>query len=117
MMFAGIYTHPGRAAVSRAINAAAKITVLKRVAGKNLVGVARVNQDAREISERKNSAAPRPMLAAIVRQVKGLFCSYINERRALGVLDNYVDSSVGRHATYLLPVFSSIAGNQDAGSR
>src|SRR5229473_1794102 len=89
-----VNSRPGGATVRRPINAAAKLSiliVLIGIAGKNLATVARIDQDAREVAEGEITAAPRPMVTAIVRQVERLLGSHVDERRALLILHDNID--------------------------
>src|SRR5436853_1623484 len=92
-------SRPRQSGISRTINAAADLAVLIvliSVAGKNLVGVARIDQNAGEISKGKISTAARPMLATVVRLIKGLLGSHVNESRAFRILHDDIDwRSVG----------------------
>src|SRR5437870_13590695 len=54
------------------------------------------------------------MLTAVVRQVQSLFCSDIDEGRALRILNDDIYRRTQRNAAYLLPSLARIARNQDA---
>src|SRR5213078_3108925 len=77
-MLARVDTNPSGARIVRSVDAASYFAILICIADKNLVSVPGVHQHAGEISEGKVSAAPCPLLAAIMRHVKSLLGSYVH---------------------------------------
>ena len=69
---------PRHARISRTEDPTAFIARLISIPGEDLIRVTRIDQDTGEIAVRQIASAARPMLATIVRQVKGLFRAHVN---------------------------------------
>src|SRR5207237_8823516 len=81
-MCAAINAHPGRTSIVRSIHTAAPLRiliVLISITGEQFIRVARIDQNAGEISEGQVTAAARPVIAAIMRHVKSLLGSNVDE--------------------------------------
>src|SRR5712671_7886935 len=90
-MFARINTHPRRTSIVRSVDTASPLSVLIvliSITDKKFIRITRIDQNAGEISEGQITTASRPVITAIMRQKEGLFGSRIDERRALGILNN-----------------------------
>src|SRR5215213_4438623 len=81
-----IDSRPGLSGVSAAINAAADLTDLVCIANEYLVAIARVDQNAGEVSERKIAATNSPRFATIMRHVEHLLGADVEVIRPLRIL-------------------------------
>src|SRR6185436_5789190 len=84
---------------------------------KYLVAVARIDQDAGEIAERKIATTNSPRCPTIMRHEQSLLRSDVDVIRALWILRNRVDRSFTRYTVNLSPRLSAVARNQDSGAR
>jgi hypothetical protein len=85
------------------INAAAELSVLISIAGKDLVTILRIDHDAGEVPERQIATSTSPFSAAIMRGIEGLFSADIHMSRLSRILHNYIYRRFGGHSVYLTP--------------
>src|ERR1043165_3571136 len=103
--------------VRAAINSAANCSNLIRIADEDLIAVARIDQNAGEIAERKITAANLPGGAPIVRHVERLLCANVDVVRSLRILGYRVHRYVVRYAVDLPPRLAAIARNKNSRTR
>src|SRR5256885_1121193 len=97
-----------------AINPAADFGNLIRIADENLIAIARIDQNAGEIPERKIAAADLPRGATVMRHVESLLCTNVNVVRSLWVLGYGVYRYVTRYAFNLPPSLAGVARNENS---
>src|SRR5690349_5381699 len=105
---------PRHARIGRTKDATAFVAGLVSIAGKDFVGVSRVDQNASEISVRQIATAPGPVIASVMRQIKSLFRPDVDVSGSRWVLGDDIDRGSSRHAIHLLPGFATIPGNEYA---
>src|SRR6266498_5136769 len=111
-----INARPRRSGVDSPIHTAADFASLISVAGEDFIAVARVDQDARKVTERKITSPATPVRPAVMRHVERLLRSHVYIVRPPQILNDRIHRSFRRNIGYLLPGLPTITRNQNARS-
>ncbi len=114
-MLFGINARPRRSGIDSPIHAATDFASLISVADEDLITVARVDQNARKVTERKITSPATPARPAVARHVERLLRSRIYIVRPLQILSDRIHRSVRWNIGYSLPRLPTIMRNQNAG--
>src|SRR6185369_10294198 len=81
---------------------------LEGVRNEYFIRVARIDENAGEVTKRKIATTAHPLLAAIAGYEQRLFRADVDQIRSLRILNDYVDGRSCRNAADLLPRFTRI---------